>query len=141
MKRQQDLWRNLAICATVAAFRLTTTERMELCAVVDKLDNEQKVLRVQTFRENPLTVNEFHEFAKQLIERHKTLTKSIQVSQMMQAIVLKRWATWQIEGARAQGTEYISDESGMPSAKSPRTLPDIRQRIFNFPFPQQTIQS
>ena len=118
MKRQQDLWRNLSIMATVAGFKMTPNERLELCAVVDKLDNEQKVLKVQTLREYPLTLEEYIIFAKQLMERHKTLTKSNQVVQIMQAILLKRWASWQIQAAISQGTQYTSDESGVTSAKS-----------------------
>ena len=117
MKRQQDLWRNLCIMATVAGFKMTPTERLELCAVVDKLDNEQKVLKVQTLREYPLTLEEYLIFARQLMERHKTLTKSNKVVQMMQSILLKRWASWQIQAARSQGTQYISDESGMQLGK------------------------
>ena len=113
MTRAVNLYRNFVTFASLTADRLNDDELISLRHAVEKLDNKDRVIRAQTLRERPMLYSEFVTFGMYLIERQNFLTKNSQVAEMVDNIILRRWAQWHIKVGRAAGDDYVSAEAGL----------------------------
>ena len=79
-KNNVGIYQNFVMFASICAERLDENEVNRMREVVEALDNKDRVIRPQTFKERPLMYKEYVILARRLIEEY-TFVKKKQAAQ------------------------------------------------------------
>jgi hypothetical protein len=99
--------------ASIAADKLTDAEQTNLRLAVERLDNKDRIIRAQGLRERPMLYSELATFGRNIIERQNFISKNTQLNELLDNIILRRWAQWHINVGHKAGQDYVSSEAGM----------------------------
>jgi hypothetical protein len=109
------IYKNFVVWTCVCVDRMTWAEVELLKTAVDKLDNKERVIRPQTFKERSLTYAEYEQLGRLVLERTNNLVRNAQLVAMLDNIIHTRWVNWTIKVAAhpANDEKYISNEAGI----------------------------
>ena len=109
------IYQNFVVFASICAERLDENEVNRMREVVEALDNKDRVIRPQTFKERPLMYKEYVILARRLIEEYTFVKKNKQLNDMLDKIIHDRWVDWHIQQAAHPSNkgQFISEEAGI----------------------------
>lgn len=127
------LWRNFcAFAAVVGVMEVARGDTVVRCVEqLDAMGTSKKILRPQTFREVPLTNDDYDYFAMEMVKNVSKIKQFTDIAEMLRQVQARRWAVWHVQAARyPDGDTRPSDKYVCATACMP--LPHISVHV-NFP--------